>query len=309
MKKVLISTSSFGKADKRSLELCNENCEVVLNPYGRKLTTEEFIDLTEDVDAVIAGVENITKDALIKRPNIKVISRCGVGLDSVDQNACKELGVKLFNTPNAPVGSVAEMTITLILNILKNISNMNGALKQGQWNKMSGYMLEGKNVGIIGMGRIGKRVAELLQPFHVSIAYCDIEDKKNDYTYMSKEELLKWADIVTIHTSNCPENEHIIGHEEFNLMKKNAYLVNTSRGRFVDEDALFNALKESKIAGAALDVFQTEPYSGKLKDLDNVILTPHVSSSAKEGRAVMELEAVFNLLDGLGITYDQNNYI
>ena len=304
MKKVLISTSSFGKADNTPLKACQEKCEVILNPYGRKLTTEEFIELTADVDAVIAGVETITREALISRPNIKVISRCGVGMDSVDQTACKELGIKLYNTPNAPVESVAELTVTIILDALKNVSNMNADLKAGNWNKMTGFMLKGKCVGIIGMGRIGCRVAELLSAFGAEIAYADIGDLKNGYTYMTKEELLKWADIVTIHASACEEGSYIIGKDEIEKMKKTAFLINTSRGKFVDEEALYEALNAGRIQGAALDVYSEEPYKGDLCQLNNIILTPHISSSAKEGRAVMEMEAVKNLFIGLGIDND-----
>ena len=302
--KVLISTSSFGKADNTPLQACQDKCEVVLNPYGRKLTTEEFIDLTENVDAVIAGVESITREALEKRPNIKVISRCGVGMDNVDQEACRELGIKLYNTPNAPVASVAELTVTIMLDVIKNVSNMNKDLKAGIWNKMTGYMLNGKRIGIIGCGRIGHRVAELLSVFGVEIAYADVCDMKNEYIYMKKEELLAWADIVTIHASSCEEGTYIIGTEDIQRMKKSAFLINTSRGKFIDEDALYDALKNKQIQGAALDVYSEEPYQGRLCELDNVVLTPHISSSAKEGRAVMEMEAVQNLLKGLGINYD-----
>ncbi len=302
--RVLITTSSFGKADNRPLELCREKCEVVLNPYGRKLTTEEFIDLTADVDAVIAGVENITREALMKRPNIKVISRCGVGMDNVDQEACKESGIKLYNTPNAPVASVAELTVTIMLDLLKNVSSMNRDLKAGVWNKMTGFMLNGKHIGIIGLGRIGRRVAELLSAFGVEIAYTDVQDMKNEFTYMEKQELIAWADVITIHASNCEEGTYLIGADDIQKMKETSFLVNTSRGRFVDEDALYDALKTKRIQGAALDVYNQEPYQGKLCELDNVILTPHISSSAKEGRAVMEMEAVQNLFEGLGIKYD-----
>ncbi|MCI8972731.1 MAG: hydroxyacid dehydrogenase [Lachnospiraceae bacterium] len=302
--KVLISTSSFGKADSKPLEVCKEKCEVIVNPYGRKLTTEEFIELTAEADAVIAGVENITREALVKRPNIKVISRCGVGMDNVDQEACKELGIKLYNTPNAPVASVAELTVTVMLDLLKNVSNMNRDLKAGNWNKMTGYMLNGKRIGIIGMGRIGRRVAELLHVFGVETAYTDIQDMKNGYTYMEKQALLLWADIITIHASNCKEGTFLLGAEDIQTMKETSFLVNTSRGRFVDEDALYNALKTKRIQGAALDVYIEEPYQGRLCELDNVLLTPHISSSAKEGRAVMEMEAVQNLFEGLGINHD-----
>ncbi len=307
--KVLISTSSFGKADERPLKLCKEKMDVVLNPYGRKLTTEEFIDLTGDVDAVIAGVEEITREALEKRLNIRVISRCGVGMDSVDQEACKDLGIKLYNTPNAPVDSVAELTVTILLNLLKNVSNMDIALKNGAWNKMTGYLLKGKKVGVIGCGRIGSRVAQLLCAFDAEVAYTDTKNLENGYTYMDKTALLKWADIITIHTSGCEEGAYIIGRQELQEMKEGAFLVNTSRGKFLDEDALYEALKTGKLRGAALDVYGEEPYRGRLCQLENVILTPHISSSAKEGRAVMETEAVHNLMEGLGIDHDKGGYI
>lgn len=299
--KVLISTSSFGKADERPLRICEEKMDMVLNPYGRKLTTEEFIDLSADVDAVIAGVENITREALEKRPNIKVISRCGVGMDSVDQDACKEFGIKLYNTPNAPVDSVAELTITIMLDLLKNVSNMNMALKSGLWNKMTGFLLKGKRVGIIGFGRIGSRVAQLLEGFGAEIAYTDLHDLCNGCPYMEKTDLLRWADIITIHTSGCEDGNYVVGKQDIQEMNENAFLVNTSRGKFVDEDALYDALKAGRLKGAALDVYAEEPYKGRLCELENVILTPHISSSAKEGRAVMEMEAVENLFEGLGI--------
>lgn len=222
-------------------------------------------------------------------------------MDSVDLDVCKELGIKVYNTPNAPVDSVAELTVTVILDLLKNVSNMNAQMKDRQWNKMSGCMLKDKKIGIIGMGRIGQRVASIVQGFGVGIAYTDVEKKDLPFSYMSKEELLEWADIISIHSSACEEGKYIIGEKDIQRMKKNAYLVNTSRGKFVDEAALYQALKEHRIQGAALDVFAEEPYKGELCSLDNVVLTPHISSSAKEGRAVMELEAVHNLFKGLEI--------
>lgn len=301
--KVLVTTSSFGKADSAPLNALKEKCVVTLNPYGRKLTTDEFIELTEAMDGVIAGVEPITREALAQRNNLKVISRCGVGMDNVDQDACKEYGIKLYNTPEAPVASVAELTVTVILDLLKNVSSMNASLKAGKWNKMSGLMLNGKKVGVIGLGRIGMRVAELLKAFGAEISYTDIEQKRVDYPFKNKKELLEWADIVTIHSSSCDKEQYIIGQEEL-IMMEGTFLVNTSRGRFVDEVALCDALESGKMAGAALDVFNTEPYDGPLTSFENVILTPHVASSAKEGRAIMEMEAVQNLFKGLGISDD-----
>ena len=173
--KVLITTSSFGKANPVPLDFLKRYCEVKLNPYGRKLTTEEFIALSDGMDGVIAGVESITAEALEMRQNLKAISRCGVGMDSLDTSACDRLGIKYFNTPNAPVHSVAELTVAVMLNLLKNITVMDATLKQGSWNKETGYMLEGKKIGIIGFGRIGQRVAQLLSAFGTEIAYSDIQ--------------------------------------------------------------------------------------------------------------------------------------
>lgn len=304
MNKVLITTSSFGKLDSSPLDLLLEFSEVISNPYGRKITTEEFIELSKDADAVIAGVEQITREALLARPNIKVISRCGVGMDSIDTQACNDLGVKLYNTPYAPVESVAELTVTVILSMLKNIIPMNNDLKSGKWNKMTAYMLSGKKLGIIGLGRIGYQVATLIEQFGTEVSYFDIEKKDCKYNYMEKSELLKWADIISVHTSMCNDGDYIIGKSELDIMNKSSYLVNTSRGRYIDEQALYDALVAGKISGAALDVFSEEPYLGKLCELDNVIVTPHISSSAKEGRVKMEMESVINVLDGLGIRYD-----
>lgn len=301
--KVLITTSSFGKADPAPLDFLKRYCEVKLNPYGRKLTTEEFIDLSADMHGVIAGVERITAKALEMRKNLKVISRCGVGMDSLDTEACDRLGIKYFNTPNAPVHSVAELTVAVMLNLLKKITIMDTKLKQGSWDKETGYMLEGKKIGIIGFGRIGQRVAQLLSVFGTEIAYSDIQKVSNQYPYMKKDALLAWADVVTVHASSC-NGKYLIGQQELQQMKPTAFLVNTSRGSFLDEDALYAALQEKKIAGAALDVFSEEPYKGKLCELEQVILTPHIASSAKEGRAVMEMEAAKNVLKGLGIQYD-----
>lgn len=300
---ILITTSSFGKADPAPLDYLKRHCEVMLNPYGRKLTTEEFIALSDGIDGVIAGVESITAEALELRRNIKVISRCGVGMDSLDTAACDRLGIQYFNTPNAPVHSVAELTVAVMLDLLKKILVMDAKLKRGEWSKETGYMLEGKKVGILGFGRIGQRVAQLLSGFGAEIAYSDIQKVSEQYPYMRKNELLEWADIIAIHASAC-DGEYLIGQPELQRMKNSAFLVNTSRGKFIDEEALYDALEEKRIAGAALDVFSEEPYKGKLCALENVILTPHIASSAKEGRAVMEMEAARNLLKGLGIQDD-----
>lgn len=300
MLKIAITTTSFGEYDSSPLDLCKaKGFEVILNPYKRQIQTDELIELCRDAIGLIAGTELISEEILLKLKSVKVISRCGAGLDNVDLAAAQRLGVKVFNTPNAPTLAVAELTVGLILNLLRKINRMDNLLRAGNWEKIMGSLLYQKNVGIIGFGRIGRKVAELLKPFDCQIAYADpfVKDGLLGLRQLPLADLLKWADIVSLHVST---KNKLLGEEEIRLMKETAWLVNVSRGGVVDEGALLLHLKEKKIAGAAIDVFENEPYEGALKELDNVVLTPHVGSYAKEARSRMEMEAVENMLEGLG---------
>ena len=309
MRKVAITTTSCGKYDNEPLNLLRRNgFEIILNPYGRKLKKDEILSLCTDVVGTIAGTELLNAEILEKLPNLKVISRCGTGMDNVDVSAAERLGIKVFNTPDAPTLAVAELTVGLILNLLRKVNIMDVAIRNGKWEKLMGNLLSEKKVGIIGFGRIGRKVTELLKPFGCEIAYYDIKQGFRDLVIeglgdkdcerIELKELLRTSDIVSIHVSS---KERIIGKDEFNKMKKGAWLVNVSRGGVVDEDALYKALKENHLSGTALDVFEQEPYNGQLKELDNVILTPHIGSYAKEARIKMELQASENLLKGLGV--------
>jgi D-3-phosphoglycerate dehydrogenase len=303
-KKIAISTTSFAKYDNCPLNLCAEKgYEVILNPHGRKVKPAELIELAKDAVGLIAGTESIIEEVLAKLPSLKVISRCGVGIDNVDLDATKRLGVRVFNTPGAPTLAVAELTVGLILDLLRKVSQMDRAMRNKQWQKRMGSLLYGKKIGIKGFGRVGKKVAELLSPFGCELAYADpfVEDGLLGLNRLSLEDLLGWADIITIHVS---VSEKLIEEREFGLMKKGAYIINTSRGGVIDELILYEYLKNGQLSGAALDVFEQEPYTGSLKELDNVILTPHIGSYAKEARVNMELQAVKNLLEGLKETME-----
>ena len=302
MKKVAITTTSFGQYDENPLKTIQAGGhDVVLNPYGRKLKKDEIVELCKDTAGIIAGTELMDAEILEKLTDLKVISRCGTGLDNIDLSAAKRLGIKVFNTPDAPTIAVAEMTIGLILNLLRKINRMDFALRQDRWEKLMGNLLYGKNVGIIGFGRIGKKVAELLKPFGCRIKYYDpeAETADSDIKKVELNELLEGSDIISIHVST---KEQIIGESEIKQIKKGAWMVNVSRGGAVDENALYHALKEGYLTGAAIDVFVQEPYTGQLKELGNVILTPHIGSYAKEARVKMEMDAVENLLKGLEVT-------
>ncbi len=299
MKKVAITTTSFAKDSRKPLEILeNSGFEIILNPHGRKLESAELVDLCEGALGIIAGTERIDADTLGKLKSLKVISRCGVGIENVDLKAAKNLGIKVCNTPDAPTLSVAELTIGLMLNLLRKIGAMDRAIRAGKWSKLNGNLISGKKVGIVGFGRIGKKVAGLLGAFGCEIKFADplVQDGTMGCAKLSLGDLLAWADIVSIHVS---AGDRLVSGSELALMKKSALVLNLSRGGVIDEDALYNALKNGKIAGAALDVFEKEPYNGPFKGLDNVILTPHIGSYAVESRVEMEMQAAQNLIDGL----------
>lgn len=299
MLKIVITTTSFGKYDNLPAELCKaRRFEVILNPFGRKIKSDELVEIAKEAVGLIAGTEPITEAVLLKLPSLKVISRCGAGMDNIDLDAAKKLGIKVFNTPNAPTLAVAEMTVGLILNLLRKINQMDASIRDGRWEKQMGNLLSGKKIGVVGFGRIGRKVAGMLSFFGCEIMFADpfVEDGTLGFKKLPLEELLSVADIVTLHV---PSGDRLIGAREIGLMKKSAWLINVSRGGVVDEEALYHALKEGHISGAALDVFEQEPYTGLLRELNNVILTPHIGSYAKESRIEMEMQAVENLLRGL----------
>lgn len=295
--KVLIGTSSFAALDKTPMErLISSGFEVIDNPYKRKLTKEELLDLlSTDVIGLLAGLEPLDREVL-EKSNLRVISRVGSGLSNVDLGAAKVFGIKVCYTPYGPTTAVAELTIGAMLSLIRMIPQMNRDLHQGQWKKRIGFQLEGKTVVIIGFGRIGRKVADLLKSFRVNIFVVDpfSENDNKDYPVILLEEALPRADIISIHSSgeNC-----LLGDKEFSLMKKGVYLLNAARGQLISESSLIKALDDSKVAGAWLDGFENEPYKGPLSKYKQVILTPHVGSYTFECRKQMETQAVDNLLN------------
>ncbi len=279
--KVLIAPSSFDTS-------LLKDYEVIHNPYGRKLSSHEVITLGWDCTGIIAGLEEYSKDVIQSLVRLKCISRCGVGTDNIDMAQAKERGIAVRNTPS-PARAVAELTVALIFNLLRGVSFCDREMRKGNWTKFTGELIQTKTVGILGCGRIGQEVENiLLGGCQVRTVACDIG---GDLTG-----LLKQSDILTIHVSG---NKCLIGKQELRMMKKGACLINTSRGGVVDEQALYETLKSKHLAGAALDVFTEEPYLGKLRELDNVILTPHIGSYTRETRKEMECQAVQNLLESL----------
>ncbi len=305
MRKVAVTTSSFGEFDNRPIEILKENrFTVVFNEKGKTLKQGEVLGLLQGCLGVVAGTEAYDKDVLEKLQDLRVISRCGAGTDNVDMDVCQSQGIKVFNTPDGPTRAVAELVVGLMLNLFRNISAMDREVRRGVWHKRMGRLFQYKEIGIIGFGRIGREVAKISHVLGAKVFYFDpLATKEHGLSFAVQndlEDLLKHCDAILLHLPFSSENQRFVGEKEFTLMKENAILINCSRGGIVDEDALYSALKTGRIAGAAMDVFGEEPYHGHLRDLENVILTPHIGSYAQEARAKMELEAVENLMRGLG---------
>ena len=302
--KVAVTTTTFCEHDLRPLDLLKSaGYHVILNPHARKLKMEEVVSVAKDAVGIIAGLEEYRSDTFNRLTNLKVISRVGVGLDNIDVQAASKANVKVFSTPDAVTTSVAELTVGLMLNLVRNVCRLDASVKKGDWERKAGNLLSKKNVGIIGFGRIGKKVASLLSGFNCCLYYydpnVDFSSSNNVKRCANLYELLNLSDIVSLHCQPLPNNQPLLSTQEFKTMKRGSWLINTSRGSLVDENVLSEALKSGNLEGAALDVFNDEPYKGPLSNFDNVILTPHIGSYARESRIAMEMEAVQNLLKGL----------
>lgn len=302
--RIAITTSSFAEFSREPLDLLEAaGCEVVLNTLGRKLKSEETVALLAGCAGVVAGTETYDSAVFAALPGLRAVSRCGVGMDAVDLAAARNLGIKVLNTPFGPTRAVAELTVGLALDLLRQVTRMDRELRGGAWKKRMGSLLSGKKLGVVGFGRIGQATAELFAGLGCEIGYADVHPIAACPIYarcLDLPELLAWADIVTLHCSKPASGCFVLGQAELAAMRPGSWLINCGRGGLVDEAALCRALESGHLAGAAVDCFSHEPYAGPLAGLDTAILTPHIGSYAKEGRAQMETDAVKNLLEALG---------
>lgn len=277
--------------------LKDNGIEVTLNTRGRKLTSAELAEDVKDADAIVAGTENITEEVIKNAPNLKLISRVGVGLDGVDFDLCRKYNIRVAYTPEAPTMAVAELCMAMMLDMGRKLSETNRDIRKGVWRRHMGMLLYGKTIGIIGMGRIGKSLAHLLKSFNVKILAHDINPdiiygRLNQITFTDKETLLKNSDVVSVNLPLKKDTRDFITAKDIDMMMPHALLINTARGGIINEDDLYQAIVDKKIAGAAVDVYNTEPYKGNLLELDNVILTCHMGASTIDSRTDMELQAV-----------------
>jgi D-3-phosphoglycerate dehydrogenase len=303
MSKLVISTSSFDVEGNSSLNhLVNSGMHIVRNSYKRKLTEDEAIELLgENTIGMIAGIEPLTERVFSSAKNLKVVSRCGAGLDSVELAAAKLHGISVFNTPEAPAQAVAELTMGLMLAALRRICQTDRLLRTNEWPRMQGQLFAAQTVGIIGLGHIGKRVARLSQAFDARVIAHDphIDPASHEVESVSLEELFAEANVISLHLPYTTDTHHLLDAKSFARMKPGSIIINAARGGLIDEAALDEALISGHLGMAALDVFEQEPYHGPLIRNDKTILTSHIGSLAKESRKCMELEAAENLLKGL----------
>jgi D-3-phosphoglycerate dehydrogenase len=260
----------------------------VVPPVSERLSEDELLQWIGDIDGVIAGDDRFTEKVLLAAPRLKVIAKWGTGIDSIDLEACSRLGVAVRNTPDAFSAPVADSVLAYMLSFARRTPWMDLEMKQGGWRKLPGRSLHESNLGVIGVGNVGKSVIRRAAGFQMQIVATDIVEVSAEFlietgtSMVSREELLQQADFISINCDLNPTSYHLIDDAAFGLMKSNACLINTARGPIIDEVALVRALQDGQIAGAGLDVFEEEPLplSSPLRQMGNVLLAPHNSNSS-----------------------------
>ena len=297
MSRALITVVPFGQVDPAVLGLLDEaGIEYVINPIGRRLTEDELVSLVPGFDVLIAGTEPITKRVMEAAQQLRLISRVGVGLDNVDLREARARGIAVAYTPEGPADAVAELTIGLALSLLRGVHLANTAVRQGVWTRIHGRRLAQVTVGVVGVGRIGHRVIRLLAAFGARILANDLSPVTLDepVRWVDKPTLYREADLVTLHVPLTRLTRNLVGAEELAMMPAGALLINTCRGGVVDEAALAAALRDGRMAGAAVDTFTHEPYHGELVTVDTCLITAHMGSMSVDCRLRMEDGAARN---------------
>lgn len=302
--KVIVGASTFADQDKTPIALLESaGVEVRLNPLGRRWTETEAIELLQGVDGLLAGLEPLNRTVLAATEGrLKALARIGIGMDNVDQNAAREMGIKVSNTPDAPTAAVTEMTLAALLCLARELEPMNREMHAGAWPKTISRSLRELTVLVVGFGRIGRAVAAQLSALGCSILVTDpflTEASQCPFPVVSLADGLRNADVISLHASGSGV---LLGDLEFTAMKPGMILLNPARGGLVDEAALGRALDSGQVAKAWLDTFGQEPYTGGLRKYPQVLMTPHACTYTRECRRSMESEAVINLLRDLGLS-------
>jgi D-3-phosphoglycerate dehydrogenase len=303
--KVVVATRSFGSTSQKPWDvLAKGNCESVTVDITT-IADQELINVLGDADGFIVGRRKVTSDIIAACSKLKVICMHGMGVDHIDLEAAKKKSVIVANCPGANSNSVADLTLGLMLAVARQIPHVNQALQHGKWGHFSGVEIWGKTLGLVGFGAVGQAVAKRAAGFNMIILVYDpflttteVENAGGRSAHL--EQILKDADFVSLHAPLTEANRNLIDREALRKMKPGAYLINTARGELVDEQALFKALKENEIAGAALDVFCKEPPIGNpLLELPNVVATPHIGAHSQEATTKMSILAARNIVQAL----------
>ncbi len=299
--KVAVCSRSFSRNNILRMELLDRYPNVTFNDNGLKLQGDSLIEFLKGHQKAITALEIIDDYVLSQLPELKVVSKYGVGTDMIDISAINKYGKKFGWTGGVNKRSVSELVISFAIALLRHVPASNKEVLTGTWKQHVGGQLSGRTIGIIGCGHIGKDLIKILQPFDCSILVNDIckyEDFYNEYNIedVEKEELLTRSDIVTLHVPLDKSTQNMLSVDRLNLMKKSAILINLARGGLVDEDELKNMLLNNRLAGAAFDVFLEEPPQDKeLLNLPNFLVTPHIGGSSQEAILAMGRAAIQGL--------------
>lgn len=301
--KVFVSVYPFAKINPLPLQtLKASGLDISLNPYNRKLKPDETKEFAKDADLIIAGTEDLTP-LIDSAPNLRFVSRVGIGLDSVPLELCRQKGILVSYTPDAVTNAVAELILGEMVVATRFVSLADSQIRNGIWTRPIGKSLHESKIGLIGFGRVGQRVANLLVPFFPQeVLVHDILDKSSALEELqkkyglhihqtSKEEVLAQSDIISLHLPLTPLTKNFLTLKEFQSMKSTTTLLHFCRGTVVNETDLYQVLKEKRIRWACVDVFEEEPYFGPLTELENTTLTQHMGSCTEEARLAMELGA------------------
>ena len=302
MPTILITSTSFGKKIKGPLEtLQSKGYELKLNDLGRPMTPEELIERLDGYEGCIAGLDHFTADVLGKSKQLRILARYGAGVDRVDLQAAADAGIMVTNTPVANSDSVADLAVGLMLAVARNIPAADRTVREGGWSNMYGVSLAGKTVGLVGCGRIGRRVADRVRGFRCRVIAVDpaldaATAAEAQVELVSLDALLAASDFISLHLPANEQTRGCISTEQFRRMKPSAILVNTARGEVIDEPALLAALRDGEIRGAGLDAHAEEPPDpSRYEGLDNVVLTPHMGAYTEDALINMADGAVENL--------------
>ena len=307
--KVLVSAPYMQPVIDRFRPVFEENnIEPFVPPVEERFTEEDLLQWMSDIDGVISGDDQFTERVLIAAPRLKVISKWGTGIDSIDLQACQRLGIAVRNTPNAFSEPVADSVMGYILAFARNLAVQDRHMKQGAWQKIPSRSLRECTLGVIGVGNVGKTVIQRAAAFGMRLLGNDLLEMPAEFVartgiqMVSKEPLLRQADFISLNCDLNPTSYHLINDETLALVRPNAVLVNTARGPVVDEGALIRALNENRISGAALDVFEAEPLppESPLRQMANVLLAPHNANSSPESWERVHQSTIKNLLEELG---------